>query len=115
MKQLGKYVLITGILLSVMSVGRASDEACTIEKLKAFAQHSACISKANIKEVWENPHAPEAEALEELCKTKLITRFDRAETRALKKGLECPTYGDADTVHDDVLTACCPLCGCEPM
>ena len=105
--------MIMGVSLSAMNIARAEGDRCHIEKLKAFAQHSACISKAYIRDVREIPSVQDTEARVERCKAELITRFERAENRAEKAGLGCPTYGDAVDVHEDVLTACCPLCGCE--
>lgn len=122
-----RFVLIIGVLLSTGNLAFAKDiglgpvkigaleDLCKTEKLKAFAQHSACISRAYIQEAWVEPFAPatDTEVRVEQCKATLISRFERAEARALKKGFECPTYGDALDIHKDVLNACCPLCGCE--
>lgn len=113
MRHLRNLGLVVGVWVLGMSVAMAADEICRIEKLRAFTQHSACVSKANIKGVRKDLPGEEIQDRVEQCRTELIAAFERAETRALNSGRECPTLGDADAVHEGVVTACCPLCGCE--
>jgi hypothetical protein len=95
------------------AVATASDDQCRIEKLRAFTQHSACISRATVQGIRKDL-VPETIASDvDACGDELSEAFARAETRALDAGRECPTVGDAEAVHEGAVGACCPLCGCE--
>jgi hypothetical protein len=111
--KLGKLALALGVLaLGVGVAGAASDGTCRIEKLRALEKDSACINRADIQAVRQSPLPGELEDQLDQCKADLVAAFQRAENQAQKSGRECPK-SDTDALHNQVLTACCPLCGCE--
>ena len=83
------------------------------EKLKAISKDMQCLAESGEKAVKKGLSAVEEQGLVEQCKEELIESFADAEARANAKGGQCPTVGDAAAVHDGLVMACRPLCGCQ--
>jgi hypothetical protein len=107
--------LVGTLVLFSAGNAAAADPAdqCTIEKLKAISKDMQCLTQAGEKALKKDLSAAEEQGLIEQCKEEIIDSFDDAEARALAKGEQCPTVGDAVDVHNGLATACCPLCGCQ--
>jgi len=112
-KLLSNFVWVVMAAVLGMSVAQANDDKCQTEKLKAFKQHSACISTATIVGIKQDATNEDIQEWINFCGDQLVEDFESAEDKAMHLGRQCPTVGDAEAIHADVLTACCPLCGCE--